>query len=142
MSYKLTKMRVDRIHARGRYGDGGGLWLQVSEHGGKSWLLRYTRHGRARHMGLGPVDVVTLAEARERAREARRQLLDGVDPIEHRNRRRAEQRLAGMTFRAAADAVIADREGKWRSASHRGQWRSTLEQHVFPIIGNSAGCRD
>jgi integrase len=41
-----------------------------------------------------------------------------------------------MTFRAAADAVIADREGKWRSASHRGQWRSTLEQHVFPIIGN------
>jgi integrase len=136
MYYKLTKLRVDRIRTPGRYGDGGGLWLQVSENGGKSWLLRYTRHGRHRHMGLGPVDVVSLAEARDRAREARRQLLDGIDPIEQRNRQRAEQRLAGMTFRTAAEAVIADREGKWRSASHRGQWRATLERHVYPVIGN------
>jgi integrase len=136
LSYKLTRLRVDRIRTPGRYGDGGGLWLQVSKNGGKSWLLRYARHGRARHMGLGAVDVVSLAEARDRARAARRQLLDGIDPIEDRNRQRAERRLAGMTFRTAAEAVVADREGKWRNAAHRGQWRATLEQHVYPIIGN------
>jgi integrase len=136
MYYKLTKLRVDRIRRPGRYGDGAGLWLQVSENGGKSWLLRYTRHGRARHMGLGPVDIVSLADARDRAREARRQLLDGIDPIEQRRRVQAEQRLAGMTFRAAAEAVIADREHKWRSGEHRKQWCSTIEQHVFPVIGS------
>jgi integrase len=87
-------------------------------------------------MGLGPIDVVSLAEARELARAARRQLLDGVDPIDHRRRQRAEQQLAGMTFRAAAQAVITDREAKWRNATHRGQWRRTLEQHVYPVIGN------
>jgi hypothetical protein len=48
---RLTKLRVDRA-GPGRHGDGGGLWLQVKENGGRSWLVRYTRHGRARHMGL------------------------------------------------------------------------------------------
>jgi len=132
---RLTKLTVERTRRPGRYGDGEGLWLQVTATS-KSWLLRYQLRGRARYMGLGPVDVVSLAEARELARAARRQVLDGIDPIEHRRRQRAEQALAGMTFRAAAEAVIADREAKWRNATHRRQWRSTLEQLVYPVIGN------
>jgi integrase len=133
---RLTALKVDRTRKPGRYGDGDGLWLQVSSGGGRSWLLRYQLRGRPRHMGLGPIDIVSLSEARELARAARRQLLDGVDPIDQRRRQRAEQQLAGMTFRAAAQAVIADREAKWRNAAHRTQWRRTLEQHVYPVIGN------
>jgi integrase len=79
---------------------------------------------------------VSLAEAREAALAARRLLLAGLDPIEDRDRRRAEARRVGMTFREAAEQVISDREGMWRSATHRGQWRSTLAQYVFPIIGD------
>jgi integrase len=134
---RLTKLTVERMRRPGRYGDGEGLWLQVASNS-KSWLLRYQLRGRARYMGLGPVDVVSLAEARELARAARRQLLDGIDPIDHRRRQRAEQQLAGMTFRAAAEAVIADREAKWRNPQHRIQWKRTLEQHVYPVIGNLA----
>jgi hypothetical protein len=68
---RLTKLTVERTRRPGRYGDGEGLWLQVTATS-KSWLLRYQLRGRARYMGLGPVDVVSLAEARELARAARR----------------------------------------------------------------------
>lgn len=72
----------------GRYADPGcrGLWLQIAAAGTKSWLLRYMLHGKARAMGLGSVELVPLAEARERARAARRLLLDGKDPLEARRR--------------------------------------------------------
>jgi integrase len=133
---RLTKRQVESVRKPGRYGDGEGLWLQVSATGGRSWILRYQLRGRARQMGLGRTDLVPLAEARELARAARRQLLDGADPIDHRRRLHAEQQLEGMTFKAAAEALIADREGKWRNATHRGQWRATLEQYVYPSIGS------
>ena len=58
---RLTALKVVRSRKPGRYGDGDGLWLQVSDGGGRSWLLRYQLRGRARHMGLGPVDIVPLA---------------------------------------------------------------------------------
>jgi integrase len=137
MRDKLTKARVEREKRPGRYGDGGGLWLQVSPSGTKSWLLRYQMHGRARHMGLGAFPDVPLANARERARLARLRLSEGVDPIEERNARRAEQRravAATVTFRQAALAVIADREASWNREHHR-QWVSTLEKFAFPILG-------
>ena len=84
---KLSPLEVKRLKTPGRYCDGLGLWLQVAETEKgdgvtKAWLFRYTRHGRARQMGLGALHTVSLAEARERARVARQILLDGDDPIE------------------------------------------------------------
>ena len=51
---KLSAVKVAKLNTPGRYCDGLGLWLQVSQFGTKAWLFRYTRHGRARQMGLGP----------------------------------------------------------------------------------------
>ena len=82
---KLTAVKVAKLSNPGRYGDGGGLWLQVSRWGTKAWLFRYTRDGRAREMGLGPLHTVGLAQAREKANHARAVLLDSVDPIEARD---------------------------------------------------------
>jgi integrase len=133
---KLTKLQIDRLQAPGRHGDGGGLWLQVTKRGTKSWLLRYQIDGRARHMGLGAFPDVSLADAREHARIARLRLSEGFDPIEERNQRRAEQRraqAATVVFRDAAKAVIADREGGW-SREHRRQWLASMAQ-VDPILG-------
>src|SRR4026207_1809444 len=76
---RLTALKVKSLEKPGRYADGHNLWLQISENGGKSWVLRYMLDGKARHMGLGPLHTVSLAEARERAREARKLLLDGRD---------------------------------------------------------------
>jgi integrase len=135
---KLTKLAVDKLRDPGRYSDGQNLWLQISKNGGKSWLLRYQIDGRARHMGLGPVELVTLAEARDRAHELRRDLARGIDPIEARNAERAERQrtaAASVTFKQAAFAVIEGREAKWSRESLR-QWRSTLEQYAFPIMGS------
>ena len=76
----LNARRVETLKAPGRYGDGQGLYLQITKPGTKSWLFRYERNGRERWMGLGPFHTISLQEARERARKARQQLLDGRDP--------------------------------------------------------------
>jgi integrase len=136
MRDKLTKLQV--MHAKpGRYGDGGGLWLQVGPTGGKSWLLRYQRHGKAHWMGLGSADTLTLVQARERARLERVRLLDGIDPLAFRREREAEQpraEAAGITFREAAKAVIQAREAEW-SAEHARQWRASIAE-VDRILGS------
>ena len=67
---KLSALKASRITKAGRYGDGGGLWLQVSGQGAKSWLFRFSIRGKARQMGLGPFSTISLGEAREAARHA------------------------------------------------------------------------
>src|SRR5262249_45148578 len=104
MRERLTAKQVENAKP-GRYGDGGGLWLEVSASATRHWTLRYQINGRARWMGLGSAEVVTLADARERARVARLALVDGIDPLEARRAQRAERRraqAATITFREAA----------------------------------------
>lgn len=92
-SHKLSALKVSRATKPGRYGDGGGLWLQVANGGSRSWIFRYQIDGRARQMGLGPLDVVPLADARQKAIDARRVLLEGQDPIESKREARAAAKL-------------------------------------------------
>jgi Arm DNA-binding domain len=66
--------------------DGGNLYLQCTR-GNKGyirrrWLFRYEQDGKAHELILGPLYILTLAEAREKARTLRQQLLDGVDPLQ------------------------------------------------------------
>jgi integrase len=127
-----------------RFGDGGGLYLQVAPGDSKSWLFRYTLGGKSREMGLGPVgdppDGVPLAEARKRAAAARALLAEGRDPIAERQAKREADRrqaaeAAARTFEAAARALIETKRAGWRSAKHAAQWLATLEKHAFPVIG-------
>jgi integrase len=134
----LTAVKVARMREPGRYSDGGGLYLQVSKWRTKAWLFRFERDGRERLMGLGPVDIVSLADARERAKEARRLLLDGEDPIEHRKATRVARRIESakdMTFEHCADAYIKAHAAGWRNEKHGDQWRATLATYAFPVIG-------
>ena len=134
----LSAKRVAHLKKPGRYGDGHGLCLQITPSGVKSWLLRYERAGRERWMGLGPLHTVSLQEARERARKARGQLLDGLDPLEARkaeHTRRALEAAKTITFEDAAVAYFNDHEKKWTNAKHRAQFLSTLKAYAFPTIG-------
>jgi integrase len=120
------------------YADGGGLYLRVAEGGSKQWIFRYVTNGRLRDMGIGPTHTLTLAEARERATQARKLRLDGIDPIEHKRARVAALRTAdakAMTFRQCADAFIASHEAGWGSAVHRRQWANSIAQYAHPVIG-------
>ncbi|HWT32054.1 MAG TPA: Arm DNA-binding domain-containing protein [Propylenella sp.] len=95
-SKRLTAVAVAKMTKPGRYGDGHGLCLQVSRWGTKSWLFRYERGSRERQMGLGPLHTLSLAEAREKARECRKLLLEGIDPLEARRKIRTEARLEAL----------------------------------------------
>ena len=136
---KLSATRVSSVKTPGRYCDGLGLWLQVAEGGTKSWLFRYTLHGRARQMGLGALHTVSLKEARERAKQARQIILDGEDPIEVKHRRRDEARAQTadrMLFKDAVARFLEVHNDTWRNAKHRQQWANTLKSYALPTLGN------
>ena len=84
----LTAAKVASLDKPGLYGDGLGLYLQVSVYKTKSWIFRFMINGRPRKMGLGATHTVTLSMARKKAANCRLLLLDGVDPIEHKKRTR------------------------------------------------------
>lgn len=136
---RLTNMTVNKLNAPGHYGDGGGLWLQISDAGTKSWVFRFTRDGRSREMGLGALHTVSLADARAAALNVRKQLQEGIDPIEHRRaQRQAAQLLAAraMTFDQCAAAYIDSHRAGWKNAKHADQWESTLKAYASPIFGS------
>src|SRR5712691_4033528 len=132
---RLSAVRVRGNMRKGMHHDGGGLYLQVTGNGAKSWVFRYMINGRPREMGLGPAHAIALAEARQRAAGCRRMRVDGIDPIEarraERDRKKLEQAKA-MTFDACAAAYIDAHESGWRNAKHRDQWRNTLATYTSP----------
>jgi integrase len=135
---KLTALAVDKAKRRGYYGDGGGLFLQVSAAGTKSWVFRFKEAGKLREMGLGATHTIGLAEAREKARDCRRMRLDGIDPIAARNAARSQVRLdaaKAMTFQECAERYIASHKAGWRNLKHAAQWPSSLGAYVYPIFG-------
>jgi integrase-like protein/Arm domain-containing DNA-binding protein len=136
---RLTSLKVARTKTPGIYADGGSLYLRIAEGGSKQWIFRYVVNGRLRDMGLGPVHTLTLAEARERAREARKLRLDGIDPIEHKRALRAAaaaEAAKAMTFKECAEGFIRDNEAEWTNSKHRKQWENTLSAYVYPQLGS------
>ena len=105
---KLTAIVMAQAKRRGYSGDGGGLFLQVSATGAKSWVFRFKEADRLREMGLGPTHTISLAEARQKALECRKLRLDGLDPIEQRRAVRRQAKLdaaKAMSFEECAAAL-------------------------------------
>jgi integrase len=120
------------------YADGGGLYLHVSKSGARSWIFRWKRDGRLRDMGLGPLNTISLAEARDKALACRKLKYDGADPIEERRAQRQAVKLEtakAMTFKDCATAYIAAHQAGWKNPKHAAQWPSTLETYVYTIMG-------
>ncbi len=135
---KLTPLMVSKTTKPGYYGDGAGLWLQVSPSGSKSWIFRYTLAGRQREMGLGPTHTVSLASARSQAKEHRLTLREGKDPLDARNATKLAASIAKarvMTFDQCASAYIAAHRGGWKNAKHVSQWENTLSTYATPVVG-------
>ena len=129
---KLTATQVKAIKEPGRYGDGLGLYLSVAPGGSKNWVQRISIDGKRRDLGLGGYPTVSLAEARENARENRAAVVKGRNPLTEKS---APQRTI-PTFAEAARATHATLRGKWRSEEHSNGWLRTLSSHVFPVIGD------
>jgi integrase len=142
---KLTATKILAPLGRGLYGDGNGLYLQVSTFGTKAWVYRYQRNGTARMMGLGPVNTSSVAAARkslsgarERAQDAHELLLRETDPIEARRDQRQQVKAATarrLTFKECAERYIKAHRSSWKNQKHAAQWPATLSQYVYPTIG-------
>jgi len=115
-----------------------GLYLQVTPTGARSWILRATIGRKRRDLGLGSYPDVTLAQARERAREAKDQIWRGVDPIEERKAARsalAAAQARGKTFADVFEDYAAAKLEELGSDADRTRWRSSIERFVLPHIG-------
>jgi integrase len=138
--HKLTAVAVKNAKTKGLYPDGGGLYLRVTSTGTKSWIFRYKRNGITHDMGLGPAGTISLARARELAAEARRQRLQGLDPIKARDAQRAAAKrgeASAVTFKDCAERFIASHEAGWRNpAKHAKLWHHTLRDYAYSIIGD------
>ena len=139
MQGKLTALGVGRLKTPGMYGDGGGLWLQVTGKGAKSWVFRFTLRGKSREMGLGSASTFTLAEARDKALACRKLRAEGIDPIEAKRAQQDEARLEAaraMSFQQCAAAYIEAHQAGWRNSKHAAQWTATLSTYAYPAFGN------
>jgi integrase len=135
---RLTALKVERLAKPGMHADGGGLYLRITPRGARNWVLRYVLNGRPRWMGLGPLALYGLAEARARALDARRKRHDGIDPIDARRADRARHRLEvakSITFQECAEMYIASHKAGWRNEKHKYQWPATLQAYAYPVFG-------
>lgn len=148
--HRLTERTIKSVKP-GLYPDGGGLYLQVTEGSDDSlrhsWLFRFGTAdaereanpslGKERRMGLGAYPQVGLADARQRATEARRLREMGVDPITQRDTQKAAQVAAAIkvaTFDQCVAGYAADHGGGW-VAKYAHDWARSLEIHVSPVFG-------
>jgi integrase len=151
--HRLSPTKVRIAKDTGMYADGGGLYLQVKVGAdgriNKSWLFRYAipetaisangiERQKERQMGLGSLDTISLAEAREATVHCRKLRVQGIDPIAARDAERTKAALEAaraMTFDQCRDAYIAAHRAGWRNVKHASQWTNTLTTYATPVFG-------
>jgi integrase len=129
---RLSARSVATLSEPGRHNDGEGLYLSISKAGTKSWVFMFRWQGKLKEMGLGGVSTVSLAEARDKAGVARKQVKDRINPIAAK--REAEFEAGGKkTFGEFADDLVKDILIGFRNAKHRWQWSHTLKTYAAPL---------
>lgn len=141
----MSALEVKRLEHLGKgrnatFAVGGvaGLLLQITPSGGRTWLLRVQVGTKRREIGLGGFPAVTLAMARDRAREAKDKIRQGIDPIEERKATRSALEAAqrrGLLFEDAVERYLAAKLDAFKNPKHRQQWRNTLETYALPELG-------
>ena len=133
-------MSINRLKEPGLWAVGGvaGLYLHVNARGARSWILRVVVGDKRRDMGLGGYPDIGVADARQKAREARLKIEQGVDPILLRKQAKSELmalQATDKTFEQAAGEYIKIHADSWSNDKHRKQWESTLAAYAFPVVG-------
>jgi integrase len=131
---RLTALQIGKL-TEGVYPDGGNLYLRIRANSRK-WLFRYKRGGRdgkTKEIGLGSVRDRSLAQAREIAGRMRTALADGTNPI---TMLKAKFDPQAKTFKSYAIELIESKRIGFKSNKHVSQWRNTLEEYAFPMLGN------
>jgi len=141
----LSPKEIKELCVSGTYGDGAGLYLQVTPNGTKSWIYRYQIDGRRRWLGLGGFPAVSLSEARKERSRLKLKVKAGIDPLNEKAENIAKAEVARkvqvarkMTFQNCAEAYIESMAPHWKNRKHEQQWRNTLATYAYPAIGSLA----
>ncbi len=137
---ELSPLSISRLKDPGLWAVGGvsGLYLHVNARGARSWILRVVVGDKRRDMGLGGYPDIGVADARQKAREARLKIEQGIDPILLRKQAKSELmalQATDKTFEQAAGEYITIHADSWSNDKHRKQWESTLAAYAFPVVG-------
>lgn len=123
------------VHAVGGV---AGLYLQISESGGRSWLLRTMVGAKRREIGLGSYPEIGLGSARQKAAEARGLIRQGEDPVEQRKAARSSliaSQKQGLLFSTAVDLYAPLKSAELSAGKYRDQWRDTIDKYALPVLG-------
>jgi len=136
----MTAAELRRLKEPNIYAVGGvsGLHVVVTATGAKCWILRTKVGEKRREIGLGGFPEVSLADARNRAREMKAQIREGIDPVAERKAARLrliQAQARGVTFEDAAKRCHAVKQQEFRNFKHAQQWYATLERYVIPTLG-------
>ena len=140
LARELTALHISRLSEAGHHCVGGvkGMYLYITPSGAKSWVLRTMVGSKRRHIGLGAYPTVTLALARDKARQAHQQIQDGIDPIARKKQAQVQLKAKQtnlVDFETATLTYIDMHGDTWRNPKHRAQWESTLRTYAFPVMG-------
>ena len=129
--HKLSIAEVRSLAKKpGRHRVSDGLYLQVDDRRA-SWLFRYMIAGKARSMGLGPLELVSLGDAREAAIKAAALIRAGQDPLGQK------PAVVNKTFDECSEEFIKAKRTEWTNQKHADQWIISLRQYVSPVLGKA-----
>ncbi len=136
---ELSAIEVKRLSS-GVHPVGGvpGLYLQVTEGGGRSWLLRTPVGGKRREIGLGSYPEVSLKDARLSASENKAKIRQGINPIEERKQLRkslSDQAKQSISFRDAFEQYVPIKQSELSKGSHRKNWRNSVDEYAMAVLG-------
>ncbi len=130
MAKPLTVKKITALSKPGRFGDGGGLYLEIAKGGSKSWVQRITVDGRRRDIGLGGFPAVSLAMARQRAAGNRTAVADGRDPLAERRKSKGVP-----SFQEVSESYLLANAPRWKNRKTAINWRGQMEKYAYPVFG-------
>ena len=139
---ELSALAVSKLTKAGWNAVGGvpGLGLKITADGRRYWVLRKVVGRVRREIGLGPTSVVSLAMAKDRARNIADQIFRGIDPVKAKREARdalvaAEARA--LSFEQVASQYIEAHQPGWRNPKSAAQWRASLATYAYPVFGST-----
>jgi len=139
MTEKITPLFIKNIKKAGKYDDGNGLRLYVKKSLNKSWVFRFSIHGKRHEMGIGAFPDISLKDARNKAHDFRVMIDKGLNPIKQRKTDKeikASEERKIPTFEEYSIQYIDQHKPEWKNKKHIYQWSQSLNTYAYPTIGS------
>lgn len=133
---KLTDAALRNLKEPGKHFDGGGLYLELTQAGGRYWRWKYRHAGKEKRLALGVYPVVGLKQARDLVAKARKSLEAGDDPGQQKKQAKAKaQHEAANTLKAVTEDWLKHQASRWEPVTF-SRIRAAMEANIYPTLGD------